>query len=377
MSQSRRHPPPHPLPPIPVTSPTNTPEAKAPDVDIHIHEKARFLKLSCASCGGNLEVEAGLTNIVCRYCGTPQAVLGHRGLRRLMVLDRRNQTEATSALLEWMKRGIRKNPALKKEAKIEEAFLAFFPFVRSQFDVVGWALGFNEKQKKRGNQQRTVRVPVENRIEKHIDRTLAAAHMSEFGVQRVNLTGDEILPLDEEVLRKRGMIFRPNRAPEESAYELEAKALEETGAAFRPQHTSFSWTAGLRRRRHLIYYPLWVFRYSFRGRTYQSLIDAEDGHLAYGKAPGNDLWRAFALVSSCAGAAFIGTSILQHFNFLFQSKTSLPALIILGLMLLGIIKWGFVQFRKGGVVEEGDGLLPNKETEVFDKNSLLRNLGME
>ncbi len=361
------------LPPIPGAEETRQAGAS---VDARIKGKARFLKLSCASCGGSLEVEAGLTNIVCNYCGTPQAVLGRRGIRRLMVLDRHRRDEAEGVLRAWMEKGVRKNPALKKEAKVEEAFLAFFPFVRSQFDLIGWIFGYNEKQKKRGNRQVTVKVPVETRIEKSVDRSLAAAHMSEFGVQRVNLAGDELLPLDEEALKKRGMIFRPSRAAEESALELEASALSETQTASQPQHTSFAWIAAIRRRRHLIYYPLWVFRYSFRGRTYQSLIDAEDGHLSYGKAPGNDLWRAFALVSSCAGAAFLGTSILQHFGSLFRSEHSLAGLVILGLMLFGIVKWGFSQFRRGGVIEEGDGMLPRKAESIMPSSADLKRFGI-
>lgn len=333
-------------------------------------QKPRLTGLRCASCGGSLEIESGLTNIVCRYCQTPQAILGRRGIRSMMVLDRHQSPEAENVLRKWLRTGIRKHPALRRESRIEESFLAFFPFLRSEFDILGVVLGFDTKKKKRGKNWVTVRVPVERHIEKHIDRTLAAAHMAEFGVRQVNLTGDEILPLDEELLQKRGMIFRPNRSAEESAAELEAAALLEVQAQSQAEHTSFSWLTTLRRRRQLIYYPLWVFRYSFRGRRYQALIDAEDAHLAYGKAPGNDLWRAFALISSCAAATFLGTSILQHLNILFRSQNSLPLIGILGIVLAGIVGWGYSQFRQGGVVEEGDGIIRRKKASPIDLEQL-------
>ena len=106
---------------------------------------------------------------------------------------------------------------------------------------------------------------------------------------------------------------------------------------------------------------MWVIRYGFRGQTYQILVDAEDGKLAYGKAPGNHLWRAFCVVGSCAGAAFLGTSILQHADVLLRSDDGLKGLAVVGLALAGLVYWGYRQFRHGGVVEEGTGLDTGRE----------------
>ena len=107
---------------------------------------------------------------------------------------------------------------------------------------------------------------------------------------------------------------------------------------------------------------MWVIRYGFRGRTYQVLVDAEDGRLAYGKAPGNHLWRAFCLVASCAGASFVGTTFLQHADVFLRSDDGLKGLAIVGLVLAGLVYWGYRQFRHGGVVEEGTGLEKGKES---------------
>jgi hypothetical protein len=106
----------------------------------------------------------------------------------------------------------------------------------------------------------------------------------------------------------------------------------------------------------VVYYPMWVIRYSFRGQTYQALIDAEDGTLAYGKAPGNHLARAIALVGACAGACFVGTTVLQNAGVLLRSDDGLMGLGVIGLLLAGFVGWGYRLFRRGGVVEEGTGL---------------------
>ena len=73
--------------------------------------------LKCASCAGSVDVQEGLTNVVCRYCGTPQAVVGRRGVISLMVLNTLEREDASEVVRRWFRRGIRKDPALKKEAR--------------------------------------------------------------------------------------------------------------------------------------------------------------------------------------------------------------------------------------------------------------------
>jgi len=312
--------------------------------------------LTCTSCAGTVDVQEGLTNVVCRYCGTPVAVVGERGVLRLMVLERVDRSAAGLAVRRWFAKGIRKAPALRREAQLEEAFLAFFPYVRARFDVIGWVLGFKEHRRKRGNRWVTEREPVELQIERSVDRTMASADMAEFGVHRVDLAGDELLPLDDELLRSRGMVFRPQRTPSEVGEALTKTALQQIEAGGAVDHVSFSWLATIRHRIAVVYYPLWVIRYSFRGQTYQALIDAEQGTLAYGKAPGNHLFRALSLVGACGGACFVGTTLLQHLDVMLRSDDSLMALGAVGLVLAGFVAWGYRQFRRGGVVEEGTGL---------------------
>jgi len=357
------HPPSPPPPPPPAAEPT-TPRS--------VNEKRRAKRkpkvltgLRCASCGGTIEVQEGRTNVECRYCGTPQAVVGERGIVRLMVLNTLERREALETVRRWFKRGIRKDPALRKEAAPEETFLAWFPFVRARLDAIGWILGIRIKKRKRGNRWETVREPVETAVERDVDLTMPAADMAEFGVHRIDLAGDEILPLDDELLRSRGMVFRPSRSLEEIGDLLRRRAIAEVESDHRLDRVSFSWLTSIRRRVGLVYYPLWVVRYGFRGRIYQVLVDAEDGSVAFGKAPGNHLWRAFCVVASCAAAAFVGTSLLQHADVFLRSDDGLKGLGIVGLVLAGLVYWGYRQFRHGGVVEEGTGLQKGREREAL------------
>jgi hypothetical protein len=313
--------------------------------------------IGCASCGGSVEIREGWTNTHCRYCGTGLALVGERGVDHLMVLNRIEQSAASTTVRRWLGAGIRKDPALKREAHLSEVFLAWFPFVRGRFDLVGWALGFERHRVKKGDRWVTEERPVERQMERPVDETLAAAEMAEFGVARVNLAGDEIQALDEEELRSRGMMFRPTRSPQQSADELANQAIARAQQEVSIDRVTFSWLTAVRRRVSVVYYPLWVFRYGFRGRTYQVLVDAEDGVVAYGKAPGNHLYRACCVVAAAAGACFLGTTVLRHIGWFLRGDQGIVFLGLVGVGLAGLLHWGYSQFRHGGVLEEGTGIV--------------------
>ncbi|MBN2549247.1 MAG: hypothetical protein JXB15_08825, partial [Anaerolineales bacterium] len=61
----------------------------------------------------------------------------------------------------------------------------------------------------------------------------------------------------------------------------------------------------LRQRFALVYHPLWVIRYLYRQRAFQVVVDGYTGRVLYGKAPGNTLYRAAALVGGAAAGAFL------------------------------------------------------------------------
>jgi len=305
-----------------------------------------------------VEIDEGWTNARCRYCETPVAVLGERGVVRLMVLDEVGRDPAIAAARAWLAKGIDKEPALPREAVVEEAFLAWFPFVRIRCDAVGWTLGLEVRKVRKGNQWREERRPVERLVEESADTTVPAAEVGEFGVSRIDLRGDRLTPYDEELLRRRGMVFRPRLAPGEIATAAVDRFVEDTRRRRSLDRVTFAWLAPLRRRITLVHYPLWVFRYGFRGRTYQVLVDAQDGSLAYGKAPGNHLYRAATLVAATALACFFGTTALQHLDALSRGSNGFGAVAAVVLALAAAVRWGYARFRHGGVVEEGTGLAP-------------------
>ncbi|MFQ5349546.1 MAG: hypothetical protein ACE5EG_03770 [Thermoanaerobaculia bacterium] len=315
--------------------------------------------LSCPNCGGTLEVDAGLRVVECPFCQTPLLATSEIGVRRLAVEPQVDADKARSIARGWLAKGIAKNPKLKTAAEIGEAFLSFLPFYRVEADCVGFALGTEKRRRTTGSGKNrrttTYYVDVERRVERSFDRTYPALNVAEWGIQRVDLRGDRLVPFDSDTLDRLGMVFPPTGS-ENDVRQAALERFEEIADPSTGLHSvRFKFLQTLRERLSVIYYPLWVVRYRFQNRSYQVLVDAEDGTLAYGKAPGNDFFRAAMLVLTQAISLFLGTTIIQV-------AASFEVLLFVGIPLIAALAWGWHKFRYGGVVIEGSGA--KKEADV-------------
>lgn len=316
--------------------------------------ESRVQGLSCPSCGGTLEMQAGLRVVVCLFCHTPLLAVSEIGIRRWAVEPTIAAADARHSAWEWLTSGWRRDRRLRNEAVQGEALLAFLPFFRLQADCVGFALGTEERRRTVGSgknrRTETYEVDVERSVEKSFDRTYPALDVAEWGVQRVDLRDDPLKPFDPLELQRQGMVFPPTG----SEALVKTAALRQLAHAADPsrglKQVRFKFLETLRERLSVIYYPLWIVRYRFRNRSYQILIDGEDGSLVYGKAPGNDLYRAFMMVISQAGALFVATTILQVVGI------SLGGMAVVATAVFAILLWGWKRFRHGGVVVEGTGV---------------------
>lgn len=342
-----------PLPPTP--PPAAATAAPAPGPTAPAPPAHRVTGLSCPSCGGTLEVAPGLRVVTCPFCDTPLLAVGEVGIRRFAVAAEVDAERAREVTRGWWRRGWNKDPRLAREAETAEAFLCFLPFFRVEADAIGYAFGTEQRRRTvgSGNNRRTetYEVDVERRAEKHLDETFPAVNVAEWGVQRVDLGGDRLLPYDGEALGRQGMVFPPT-ASESAILSAALAAFAEQADPARGLHrVRFRFLETLRERLTVVHYPLWVVRYRFRDRSYQTLIDAQDGELAYGKAPGNDLYRALMLVGTQAATCFVATTALQWGD----TSHDHGWIFLLAALCFGVIGWGWRKFRYGGVVVEGTG----------------------
>ena len=273
--------------------------------------------LNCPSCGGTLDIKEGRQTVECGFCGTGLMLEGESGLLRYYVKDEITRDQVKRATFKWLGT-YEKAPDLQKTYKVEELFLIFVPFFRIRTQALGWILGKIEHEGDHGKKYFT---SVERKVDKIYDWNAPACDVGEFGVDWINLEGDTLKPFIVDEVENRGMIFDPTLSfqdfEKKTMYKFEDWAREEAGLDL----ITFLKIHHLNTQQAVVYYPLWVFRYKYRNRTYQIVYDGEDGSMLYGTAPGNILYRVMMLTGSLFFTMFLFTSSLKAGNIPFAFLT--------------------------------------------------------
>jgi DNA-directed RNA polymerase subunit RPC12/RpoP len=256
--------------------------------------------LTCPNCSGTLDVREGQRIIKCPYCEARSLVKGESGLARYQVARRVSREQAAQAVRDFWS-GLNKAFDLPGKAQITELFLAYLPYWRARAQVAGWVFG----EKKITSKNSTRYEPREKQIMEEMEWTGAAGDVAEFGVNSLNLRGVQFAAYDPEALHAEGMVFEPTGSL------TDAQDAAHTGWAGRSKTKSGldriaqTFLRFLREALSLVYYPLWVARYTYRNRAYQVVVDGQNGKVLYGKAPGNIFFRALMLVGGTALGSFI------------------------------------------------------------------------
>ena len=135
----------------------------------------------------------------------------------------------------------------------------------------------------------------------------------------------------------------------------------------------------VRLRLGVVYYPLWVIRYQFRGRTFQVVVDGNSDKVLYGKAPGNTFYRAGVLVGGMAAGSFITIDVpalvISFSNG--SSHNNNSGAFIIGAIVggLGIMYAAFRAFRYGEEYEFRSGPKPASAFISGDAENALKQVG--
>jgi hypothetical protein len=208
----------------------------------------------------------------------------------------------------------------------------------------------------------------------------AACDVQEFGVREVPLDGQQLLAFDPAALHADGMVFEPVGSSADAVAESHHHFDEEVRRLANLDEIGSMKIRRLRERMAIVYYPVWVVRYTYRGRAYQVVIDGDSGKVLYGKAPGNTWYRAAALVAGMAVGSLLavdGTALAL--NLVLNSDDSDSILLVLLPLALGagLMLWAYRRFRYGELVEfrpRGRGRGPIRSSEV---TSLVREIAVE
>ena len=312
--------------------------------------------LTCPNCGGIVPIPEGQPIVECPYCQMRSLVRGERGLRRYQVPLRVERNQALQATKAFFSSSLAIARDLTRNAKLQEDFVIYLPFWVQWGRVLGWVFG----QEKVGSGKNSRYVPREVKIAEEMTWNGAACDVGEFGVTKIPFTlQTPVEPFESERLHEIGMVFEPvgSQSDAEKAAHTDFETRTKKMANIdRVQQTIVRTVAP---RLGLVYYPLYVLRYLYRGRSFQVAVDGLTGKVLYGKAPGNTWFRAAIMVAGMAAGAFLIVDVcalVSYFSILGASADddALGGLIFALLAVaagVGAITAGYRRFRYGEVFE--------------------------
>ena len=302
--------------------------------------------LVCPNCSGVVPVAEGVRIVQCPYCSLHSLVQGERGVRRWQVARRIDRAGAEAGVRGFLS-GMRKARDLSRAAKIDELILVYLPFWRVEATVAGWLFGRVRKDKDSTK-------PDEHYVFESMHWNDAAVDVTEFGVHRIVVSRADLLPFDSQALHAESMVFEPSESRTAALDEARDHFLYRSRTAAGQTRTSYENVQLLRPDFALVYFPVWLARYSYRNRVYQVVIDGVNGKVMYGKAPGNILYRAAALVTGLAvgNLVLVNGTILAGLAASNSDDDGLAFLLLPIAIGVGLILYGYRQFRYGEEVED-------------------------
>jgi hypothetical protein len=321
--------------------------------------------LSCPNCAGRLEVREGQRIVKCPYCEARSQVIGDRGVGRYQVKRQVERAVAEQAVRRFWT-GFNKAIDLSQRAQVTELFLVYLPYWRALAQGAGWIFG----EKKITSSKSTRYEPREVQILENMEWTSAAGDVAEFGVESVQLAGAQLAAYAPEALHAEGMVFEPtgseSEAQDRARRTWSNRALTQAGLHRIGQAWLRFWRATLA----LVYYPLWVARYTYRQRAYQVVVDGASGNVLYGKAPGNIYFRALMLLGGTAFGSFVlvdGLALALAILGNTSSRHSDGSIWLLAIPFVAggaLIAGGYRLFRWGEEVETRAKGAPEAPAEV-------------
>lgn len=308
-------------------------------------DKGISLNLSCPNCGGSVTSVEGQRTIACPYCEALSFVEGDRGTYTVMFQNAQEEAGVRASLNKWFDKGLKARD-LPEQAEITEAYPIYVPFWRLRARAAGWVCGYREERHtdSQGNTH-TKRVPMEKMVFRDFEWSEIACDPGDIGVKRLPGLYGNVVSVEDGSIPTFEATTSPDNARDMGIQAVRSMAISSANVpniTFQKMHVTPKYLG-------LTFYPIWITRYSYRGRSYFATFDGVNGNSLSGRAPGDPLYQSLALVLAASlGGAIAGASI----------TVGVPAAgeIGFGGAVVGVIIFivGFLFFRHGSEVSEGD-----------------------
>ncbi len=241
----------------------------------------------------------------------------------------------------WFSKGI-KAPDLGKCAEVSEMYLLYLPFWR--FVALGKAVacGYSEYTEQTGNVIRNI---FEELIDDEFIWTECACDTGKYGIEKLWLDpGGEAPYVRGSVVSMEpgGSAVEASKRGREAVHEMIKTALEKRIDTITPKKSFL-----IPKVFELVYAPVWIAHYSYKGGHYTAIVDAVRGEVLGGTSPINLTARTRMMILSLAiGGIMIGSSVAMLIH---TGPYQLAEMFQIILLLLGIAMCmaGYPAFKEG------------------------------
>ncbi len=312
--------------------------------------------LPCPACGGAVQVEEAARSTACPYCKSLLWVEGDAGVRRIMYRNMETRDGILGVARTWFRKGLKARD-LVATAEVTEAYPVYVPFWRVPCLAAGWVCGWREETHTDSKGRTyTTRVYLERMVLREYDWSAPACEAGELGITELRYP-DGPVTAQEQGIPMFEATTSPTDAEEAAVADAYRRALSSAGVP----RVTFEKIHVIPRGQSLMFLPVWVVRYTYRGRSYFATFDGVTGESIAGRAPGDPLAQSLAMAAGATGGGLaIGLGIWAALGGMAES----PAVPIAVGVLLGLLAWagGFWFFRHGSEIVEGH--LPREDVRV-------------
>ncbi len=306
--------------------------------------------LNCPACGGAVSVQEGEGVLNCQYCDSTLFIEGDKGVQTIAFKMKVTKESAIAAAQGWWKKGFKARD-LKRTGKIIEVYPIYIPFWSTTARVAGWVCGYEERRHSdsKGN-TRVERIPKEVMVLSDYRYSEIACDPGDLGIRTLRNFSGERSFADFEMIPT----FETTTSKDVAAKDARSKAEEWGREQANVPHVTFERLYVVPHNMSIIYYPIWVVRYSYRERMYMNTVDGVTGTVLSGRAPGDPLFQSLAITfGSAAGGIVSGAGLLlAAFSEADQNGAyfAVGGFVIGGLLLFGTYRF----FRRGSEIVEGE-----------------------
>lgn len=242
-----------------------------------------LVSMTCPSCGGQVQCEEGESLVLCKFCESVFALTTDEGANKVMYKMTVDKDKAYAKVREWWKKGP-KAQDLVQTAQVTEAYPLYLPFWRLIARGKACVCGIEEER--RGKDDQKVEIPREALINREYIYSEIACETGDLGIQSIVIPERaEAIAYDNQEIVTFGVTSSRDSAYEKGGQAIRQAAVEDGGA--RMDKIYFSKSFFFPKAFTLVYYPFWIIRYSYEGRTYFATVDGITARVVSGRAPGN------------------------------------------------------------------------------------------